>query len=177
MGKRVDYRRVKSHQTLTPQEWADRLGVTKNTILRWIKADGLEAIIDQKPYLIRGVDLKAFLKVRKKSKRFDCKTGEMACFACNKPRRPVGGMLDYTPLSGVSGRLTGLCEVCLTAMNRMIRQADIAKKFPDCDVTITRYQRTLSGLINHHVKGDIRSPSDPPENNTNGDGTDDDLQS
>ncbi len=159
MGKRVDPRRVKSHWTLTPDEWADRLGVHKNTILRWIRIEGLDAITDQRPYLVRGVDLKFFLQSRRKTKRFNCRKGEMSCFSCSKPGRPLEGMLDYTPQNKTSGRLSSLCDVCLTPMNLMIREADISKHFPNCSVTLTRYQGTLSGSGKHYVNDHFEGSS------------------
>lgn len=163
MAKRVDPRRVKIHWTRTPDEWARKLGVHKNTIHRWIKSEGLEAITDQRPFLIRGVDLKEFLTRKRKKRRFNCKTGEMPCFSCNQPRAPADIGLEYTPTSSTSGRLVGLCEVCSATMNRMIRHEDIPKKFPGYEVTLTRYQRTLCGSSNPLLNVDFQGAGQPQE--------------
>ena len=151
MAKRVDPRRVKIHWTLTPEEWARKLGVHKNTVRRWIKSDGLPAITDQRPYLIRGIDLKTFLTENRKKKRFDCRPGQMACFSCNRAREPANIGLEYTPIHPTSGRLVGLCTVCLATMSRMIRISDIDRLFPGFEVTQSQHQPTLCGSTNHRV--------------------------
>lgn len=152
MGKLVNPNHVKTHWPLTPDEWANRLGIHKNTLLRWIKKEGLDAITDQRPYLVRGVDLKTFLQQRREKNRYKCGKGEMACLACRKPRKPAENLLDYIPQNRTSGMLKGLCAECLSLMNQAIRKDQIPIKFPNCEVTVTRLPGTLCGSTEHRVK-------------------------
>lgn len=166
MGKRVDPRRAKIHWTRSYEEWARRLGVHRNTIARWAKDKGLEVDKDQKPYLIKGSDLRRFLEARKKQKRFNCGTGEMPCFSCNKPRRPAIGCLEYHPQSATHGDLLGLCEVCASEMNRKTRLVDIPRLFPEHAATLTGCQRTLCGSTERPVNGGFGRPSKAARTNT-----------
>ena len=159
MVKQFKPGRVKTHHTCTIAEWADVLGVHKNSIWRWIKHEGLRAVVDQKPFLIRGVDLKEFLENRAKRRKQPCGIGRIYCFGCRKPREPAGRMLDYVADSANSGRLRGLCPVCESWMNRAIRKPDIPVLFPECDVTITTCDLTLSHSTDHPVNGDILGSS------------------
>lgn len=142
MGRRARHQRVKTHHTKSVSEWADVLGVHKNTIMRWITHDGLSAIKDCKPWLIRGVELKAFLEGRKRKAVIS--PGEILCFRCGRGREPAGGMLEYQQSSRGAGLLRAICPICERMMCRAIREADIAVKFPDCDVTIARHPDTLN---------------------------------
>ena len=154
MPKRLNPRLIKIHHTRTVEEWAAVLGVHKNTIFRMIKNGGLEAITDQRPWLIRGAALRSHLEARASSRKIPVGRGEMACFGCRRGRKPAGDMLDYIPLNPVSGRLQALCPVCGSLMNRAIRFADIQRKFPDCDISITKCLRPLTGLDDNPVNCD-----------------------
>jgi len=58
---------VKVHRSYTVDEASRLLGVAKGTVRRWMTA-GLPFLTDQKPALILGADLAAFLKARAKPK-------------------------------------------------------------------------------------------------------------
>jgi excisionase family DNA binding protein len=63
MARRPNGRRVKIHYSYTIRAAAEVLGVHKHTVSRWIAA-GLSTTDAMRPFLIRGQDLRAFLRAR-----------------------------------------------------------------------------------------------------------------
>ncbi len=114
--KRPDVRRIKSKRAYTVDEAARTCGVGKQTVRRWVDS-GLPAIKDQKPYLILGSDLQAFLKSRHRPKT-KCADDQMYCLKCRDPRLVAERMADFIPMSETGGNLCGLCATCGTVMYR-----------------------------------------------------------
>ncbi|MBV9288215.1 MAG: helix-turn-helix domain-containing protein [Hyphomicrobiales bacterium] len=83
--------------------------MSKRTVRRWIKA-GLPALTDQKPTLILGEDLLAFLTARKARSR-RCRPEECYCVGCRSPQRPAGDMAEFIPLTTKTGNLRAICPV------------------------------------------------------------------
>lgn len=125
MARKALWHRVKSHQVYTVREAAILLGRSERTIRRWIKTDGLNAITDQRPWLIEGRDLKEFLENKVAERRVSLGTGEMYCFRCRAARRPALGLFEYVPRDPVSGHVCGFCETCDCLMHRAICSADL----------------------------------------------------
>ena len=100
--RRVDARRVKIHRSYTIEEVVRCLGVHKHTVRRWLKA-GLPAIDARRPTLIHGAALRSYLEDSRRARRQPCGQGELFCFRCRHPRAPAGGILDYLPISSISG--------------------------------------------------------------------------
>lgn len=57
--------KIKTHQVYTVWEAAQALGRHRQTVIRWVKNDGLIADRTRVPWLIRGEDLKQFLGHRR----------------------------------------------------------------------------------------------------------------
>lgn len=151
MAKRYpNPRRVKKHRSYEIIEAARALGVHKNTISRWIKDQGLEAITDQKPYLILGKVLQEFLTSKRTQRRRPCPPGHLYCMRCREPRRPAGGFAEYQPITATSGRLMALCEICEAPMYRNIRRADIPAFQRFVEVLLPEAERDI---------GDTATPS------------------
>jgi hypothetical protein len=64
VARRFTYRRVKIHRNHPVAELADVIGARKQTIGRWIAA-GLPTTDRKRRYLIRGVDIHAFMQERR----------------------------------------------------------------------------------------------------------------
>lgn len=62
-------RLVKIHRNYTYDEAADLLGLHKNSVRRWVTHEGLAALTEQRPHLILGAGLKAFLEHRRVKNR------------------------------------------------------------------------------------------------------------
>jgi excisionase family DNA binding protein len=125
MARRPNGRRVKIHHCYTIRAAAEVLGVHKHTVSRWIAA-GLPTTDAERPFLIRGQDLRAFLRAREPIKQ-KCRSGEFYCLGCRAPKRPAGDMADYRPITGSRGLLSGICLDC----GRMIQGDDPRQTRPN----------------------------------------------
>ena len=141
-NRKIDGRRIKSLRNFTIGEAAERLSVHKRTVQGWIKA-GLPCMKERRPHLILGADLQDFLEQRRKSSRRKCASGQLFCFKCHEPRRPAGGMLDYIPITIVSGNLKGICEACDTFMCRRVALTKIGTVTAGCDVAYPQGQQRI----------------------------------
>jgi excisionase family DNA binding protein len=141
--RKIDARRVKTNRCYTINEAAARLGVHKRTVENWISI-GLPCLKDHRPYLILGWELKGFLEKRRAARRQKCKAGQLYCLKCRTARRPAGGMLDYLPVTLVSGNLQGICEVCSNLMFRRVSLNKICEVTAGCDVAFPHGQQRLT---------------------------------
>ena len=143
--RRANWRRIKIHRSYAVDEAALALGVHKNTVRGWIK-QGLPALATQRPALILGSELRAFLDARTKRTRRPCPAGTIFCFKCREPRRPALGMVDYRPHSPTGGNLKAMCEQCGTMMHQRIARAAIPLKMPGIEVRTIGREETPSSL-------------------------------
>jgi hypothetical protein len=145
MGKKrkIDARRIKLHRSYTLVEAALRLGVHKRTIENWIDK-GLPCIAERRPYLILGFELRSFLEKRRSSRRQKCASGQLYCLKCRMPRNPAGWMLDYLPITLVSGNLQGICETCGSLIFRRVSLNKIRDVTAQCDVAFPQGQQRLT---------------------------------
>ena len=136
MGRRrFNPRRVKINRNYTVEEVARLLQAHKNTVRSWLK-EGLPVIDRQRPALILGRDLQAFLDSRRKQLKQTCRPGEMYCLKCRTPRTPAGGMVDYVPMTANSGNLRGICPDCHTLIHRRVGLAKSEEIRGSLDVTV-----------------------------------------
>ncbi|MBT4384833.1 hypothetical protein HOD30_03720 [Candidatus Peregrinibacteria bacterium] len=77
--------KIRSKSAYTPKEASALLEVNRKTIFRWIKG-GL-SLLDpkQKPRLIMGKDLKAFIKAKREATQVKLRPNEYYCLVCRKP--------------------------------------------------------------------------------------------
>lgn len=121
---RYPLHRIKLTMTYDAAEIAKLLGVHRNTVRNWIKL-GLPKLDDQRPVLIHGRALKAFLSARQERSRAPCAVGEFYCFRCRAPRPPWGGIADVIPHSSKTVQLKSICAVCETPIHRIVKLADL----------------------------------------------------
>ena len=119
MAKRANPRAVKTNLTYTLEEAADCLGVSIGTVRHWRKK-GLRVFKSQRPYLIAGFELRAFLEKQRRDRKKPAAKDEIYCFKCRKPQKLMGAMADYVPSNGKSSRLVGICSVCESMNHRFI---------------------------------------------------------
>jgi len=127
MAKRALSRLIRSHHVYTAVEAAIALGRTPRTVRRWITHEGLAAATDQRPWLIDGRDLKAFLDHRASERKVTLGDDQMFCLRCREARRPALDLVDYLPNGPATGLLQGICPVCDRVMHRAIRRADLPR--------------------------------------------------
>jgi excisionase family DNA binding protein len=118
--------RVKATWPYTVQEIAELFGIHKNAVLRWLK-DGLGANKDQRPFLIRGEELIRFLNARQRRKRCKCAITEFYCFKCRGPRGAYLGIADVAIESPTRIRVSSLCAVCDTPINKVQSVRDLER--------------------------------------------------
>lgn len=74
--------KIRSKSAYTPKEVSTLLEVNRKTILRWVK-EGLPLLAPkQKPSLIMGYDLQAFIKAKREASRVKLKPNEYYCLTC-----------------------------------------------------------------------------------------------
>ncbi|RLA51508.1 MAG: DNA-binding protein [Gammaproteobacteria bacterium] len=111
---------VKINRSYSFEELAAVFGVHKNTVSVWVKS-GLPCLNERRPFLILGVDARAYLKERRGRKKQKCKPDELFCMRCKAPTKPAESFVEYLPLSATKGRLTGFCGRCECVVNKFIR--------------------------------------------------------
>ena len=111
--------RVKLNRSYSFEELAVVLGVHKNTVSTWVK-NGLPCLNERRPFLILGVEARAFLREQRTAKKQRCKPNELFCMRCKTPTRAAENLVEYVPLSATKGRLTGCCGRCNSAVNKFV---------------------------------------------------------
>tara|TARA_R110002094_G_scaffold15218_4_gene26471 strand:- start:115 stop:606 length:492 start_codon:yes stop_codon:yes gene_type:complete len=116
-SRRINTRRIKRDYSYLVQEFAECLGVHKNTVRNYIK-DGLPVIDDQRPQRIHGSDGIDFLNEKQARRKCKCAANELYCFKCRCPRQPVPGTARLISVSKTRLNISGKCEECGTGMNK-----------------------------------------------------------
>ncbi|QYK39826.1 MAG: helix-turn-helix domain-containing protein [Paracoccaceae bacterium] len=111
---------------MTIPETARAIGVSTGAVRDWIRK-GLPVLGDDRPTLVRGADLKAWLAARKRSRRIDLAPHEFMCLRCKAARVPLGGLVDCRVQNGRTLRLEAICPDCDTQMHRFAAQAALAE--------------------------------------------------
>ncbi len=131
--RRFDPRRPKIHRSYSIEEVARLYGVHKQTVRNWIKA-GLPCLSERRPHLVLGHELRKYHSDRRQSARQPCQVGELYCLPCRAPKKPAGDMLDYIPMSLVSGNFRGICPTCGGFIHRRVSLAKIDEVKGSCEV-------------------------------------------
>jgi hypothetical protein len=142
-NRKIDARRVKIHRNYEISEAAKLLGVHKNSLQNWFKS-GLARIDDKRPILIHGSELRRFLDQRRNQFKITCGPGQLFCLKCRAPRHPCGGLVDYVPITLVSGNLKAICEVCDTFMFRRVALLKIDTVTVGCEVAFPQGQQRIT---------------------------------
>lgn len=137
MPKRLNPNLAKIHRNYTVEEVANLFSIHKNTVRTWIK-NGLPVCDERRPILVLGAQLRAYLQEKRQSRKHKCRIDEMYCMRCRAPRRPAADMVDLAPALTSANRLTGLCPVCGSLMNRFASDASLEQIKEKLDVCIPR---------------------------------------
>lgn len=131
---------IKIHRSYSIEDAARTLGVHKNTVANWLK-NGLSPIDDQRPILIQGRVLRAFLRERRDRQKRRCSVGELYCLKCRSPKPPLDRKAIYVPLTNAGGNLQGRCSDCLSIICRRVSLARLHEF--SAVLTITSKQASL----------------------------------
>ena len=150
-----NHRLVKIHRSYTVEDVAELFGSHKNTVRGWVKA-GLATTDDQRPMLILGHDLAAFLKARRLKNKRPCKPGEIYCVRCRTAKQPAGDMADYQPISEKIGNLAAICPDCNGMINRRVSLAKIDLVRGEIEVSFPQAARHIVESNDPTVNSDLR---------------------
>lgn len=117
---------VKINRSYSFEELAAVFGVHKNTIANWVK-DGLPCLKERRPFLIMGVDARAFLKAQRGEKKQRCNANEFYCMRCKVPTKPAENLVEFLPISATKGRLMGFCSRCECVVNKFVGSANLER--------------------------------------------------
>lgn len=148
-------RLVKIHRSYTVEEIAVRLGIHKNTVRRWVKA-GLATSDSQRPMLILGQDLRAFIQAQREKNKQTCKPGELYCVRCRAPKFPDGDMVEYVPVTQKFGNLKGICPDCDSIINRRVSLAKIWQVRGKMDISFPEAVKHIVESNKPSVNSDLR---------------------
>ncbi len=149
-------RRAKIHRSYTVDEVARLYGLHRNTVRQWIKR-GLPTNDDQRPVLILGSHLAAYLTAKRVANKRPCKFGELYCVRCRIPQAAALGMADYVALTPTGGNLVGICPRCDALMHRRVSLANLATVCGALDVTHTKAQEHISERVKPSVNRDFKA--------------------
>ena len=136
MGARChNHRLAKIHHNYTVEEVATLYGVHRHTVRNWIKG-GLPALKEQRPLLILGIDLYAFLQAKRTKNKSTCLPGEIYCVRCRAPKRPAEAMVDYQHTTEKLGALIGIRPDCHCLMYRRASYAKLDQIRGDLEVRL-----------------------------------------
>lgn len=132
---RINPRLAKVNYSYTVEEIVRLLSVHRSTVRVWLKA-GLPSLGPQRPTLVLGKELRAFLEKRRAGRKSPCAPGTMYCLKCKAPRPPALEMVEYQRLTEASGNLAAICGACGTVMYRRCRLEMISLVMPGLQVAL-----------------------------------------
>ncbi len=134
MAKRYPAHRIKIHRSYTVEEVALLLGAHAQTVRGWVQSGTLPVCGEQRPILIIGAELRAYLVRRQERAKRRLGPDEFYCLKCRGARRPAGMMADYEPQSQSAGRLVALCEGGEGLVHRIVREDKVAAAAPNLSI-------------------------------------------
>ncbi|GAB1621408.1 hypothetical protein AAOGI_14580 [Agarivorans albus] len=117
MKKRLNPNRSKIHRSYTVEEVSELYNVHKRTVRNWIKS-GLPVVDEMRPLLILGTDLRLFIRQHRSGNKCKCKSSEVYCLRCRKPRALSLVSVNFVQEVDGVGRVFGRCRVCDSKVNK-----------------------------------------------------------
>lgn len=157
MPKSAKLNGIKSLYCYTIPEAAGVTGVSDRTIRAWIK-QGLSAMADERPTLVRGDALSAFIQAQRQARKSRLSREEFYCLKCRAARRPAAGLVDCE-LVGSRAKLTAKCGTCGTIMHKPITPDSIPTLAQTFDVTVRDGRSQMANgafetsAQNRHLRG------------------------
>jgi hypothetical protein len=112
---KTNSRTICSSRSYEIKELSDILGKSEKTFSRWIE-QGLKTIPGcNKPFLIRGREVKEFMRNRKLKRKIPLNRRQFLCLTCKAARFAKRGSIRV-----VGDKKTALCRVCNGKMSRII---------------------------------------------------------
>ena len=154
MGRRhPNPRLAKIHRSYSVEDVSRLFEIHKNTVRNWLR-QGLAAIDDQRPTLIRGHELARFLTERRARSKQTCGPGRIYCLPCRAPKVPAGKIADCVAISDTTGSLHGICPDCNRIIYRRVNPQKLDVVAGELDITLTQPQRRIEETTMPNVNCD-----------------------
>lgn len=141
MPKQARLSGIKALRCYTIDEAAAVAGVSARTVRNWI-SDGLFVMNETRPALIRGDDLRGYIKAKRSGRKVRISIDTFYCVRCRSEKRPAGGLADCV-VGGGRATLSALCETCETVVSKPVAEARIPEIAQRLDLKITQHEATL----------------------------------
>lgn len=125
MGRRYSLRGISKNRVYTYKVASRIVGVSEAAFRKW-PDKGMRVINDKRPHLVRGADLIEFLERLQAAKKRPMTKTQFYCLRCNAPRDALGGVVEYSTITDLTGRISGLCAVCGGKIGRFCKASDLA---------------------------------------------------
>lgn len=136
MPKQARLTGIKSLYCYTIEEASEVSGVSPRTIRNWASG-GLRVMDDTRPALIRGDDLRDYIKSKRNSRSVKTRINTFYCVKCRKERHAAEGFADCEVNEG-RAKLTAFCETCETVVSKPVAESRIPEIARTLDLKITR---------------------------------------
>jgi hypothetical protein len=146
-------RLAKSHRSYSVEEVSRLFAIHKNTVRNWLR-QGLTAIDEQRPTVIRGVELRRFLTERRVGGKQTCGPGRIYCMPCRAPKVPAGNMAECIASGETSGTLRGICPDCDRMIYRRVNPQKLGAVIGELDVTVTQARPRIEETVRPYVNCD-----------------------
>ena len=154
MGYRLPNPRLaKIYRCYSVEEVSRLFRVHKNTVRNWLR-QGLTAIDEKRPIVIRGVELRRFLTGRRNRLKQTCGPGRMYCLPCRAPKVPAGNMAECIQTGESTGTLQGICPDCDRMIYRRVNPLKLGTVRGDLDVSVTQARSRIEGTTKPNVNCD-----------------------
>jgi hypothetical protein len=148
--------KVKIHRNYSLHEIARLFKTSLATVRRWLKA-GLKTIDLTRPFLVRGMELKRFVRRWRSRNRRRCGPGQLYCLKCRAPRWPSHGEVELIKDTENCGRIRGVCSACGASICRIVSFGRLDAALGPLTATTTSAERRLSDRgfpgLNDYIEG------------------------
>jgi len=149
--RKPDFRRIRPTKTYSLPEIAEALDRDIATVRRWVR-DGLPTLDGQRPPLVLGSELKAWLKAKWSARKQPCQADELRCCTCGRPRRPSAGSFFIEPKNAKTVWLNAKCCICGGPMKQIGSRAklpEIQMRFGALSLQKQRLERCSDASAKH----------------------------
>jgi excisionase family DNA binding protein len=132
MAKKRTYsvKRVRRNYTYDINQIAEKFDITRDTVFRWIRDEGLRRIQSGRKYRVHGSDLIAFIEKRNAKHKKPCKAHEIYCTKCKLPRTSQKSSIKFKKKPNKTIHVSGKCVCCNTRINKFVKAKEWSKNHP-----------------------------------------------
>jgi transcription elongation factor Elf1 len=107
-----------------------------------VTSNSLRVLDGTRPTLIRGDELRAFIKTARANRKVQTRIDTFYCLRCRAERHAAHGLADCV-IKANRATLTALCEICEMVISKPVAEARIPELAGTLDLKIKRQGVTL----------------------------------